>query len=733
MSNPSKRTLTALYPYAVSAPRIAADDTVVAPSISPSSIAELSVVDPPIVAPPAVAPPIAAVVPRVDTVHGDVRVDEYFWLRDRSDPEVIAYLEAENRHAEAAMAHTAGLQERLFAELAGRIEETDLSVPEWRDGWFYYLRIEQGQQYPLYCRRRGSDRNSMDGAEEILLDQNELAEGHGYFRVGVMEVSPGHGLLAYSVDTTGAEDYTLFIKDLATGALLPESIGNTSYGVEWANDDRTLFYTTLDSACRSWRLSRHRLGSNPADDAVVYEERDPSFFVSVSRSKSGAYLLLEIGSHTSSEVRVLAADDPDGEFRIVEPRRPGIEYDVVHHGDRFYIVTNDGAPNFRLVSAPVEHPSRDAWTTVLPYRPEVKLDGAEAFRRHLVVYEREHGLPRIQVLDLERGTAHQVEFPEPVYTIQRTGNPDFEAGELRFQYSSLVTPASVIDYDMDARRGRLRKRTEVRGGYDASAYRSERLFATAGDGAQIPVSLVYRASLAADGPRPLMLYGYGSYGSNFDPAFSSHYLSLLDRGFVVAIAHVRGGEELGRGWYDGGRLLNKRNTFTDFIAAAEHLVAEGWTAPERLAINGGSAGGLLMGAVANLRPDLFRAVLADVPFVDVVNTMLDASLPLTVIEYEEWGDPRERAYYDYMMSYSPYDNVEAKAYPHLLITAGLNDPRVAYWEPAKWAARLRARKTDDNRLLLKTHMGAGHNGSSGRYDYLREVAFKFAFVLDVVQ
>jgi len=702
-------------------------------------------------------PPVARAVPRSSTLHGEIRVDEYFWLRHREDPEVLAYLEAENRYTEAVMRPTEPLQDKLFAEMRGRIKETDLSVPERIDGWLYYHRTEAGAQYPIYCRRPVDD----EGAEEVLLDLNPLAAGHAYFRLGGFEVSPDHRKLAYAVDTSGAESFSLYVKELATGALLAETILNASPSLAWANDSRTLFYVVLDEARRPCRLYRHVLGANPAEDALVHFEADESFFLDIERTRSNAFLLLELASHSTSEVRFVSADRPEDPFRAVEPRRAGVEYTVSHHGDRFFITTNDAAPNFRLVSAPVTDPSRARWTEVLPHRPDVKLDSSDAFRDHLVVYEREAGLPQIRVLDLAGGVGrggvalsgqglgherlggdhfggeglarHLVAFPEPVYTVRQHDNPEFDTSLLRFTYTSMVTPPSVVDYDMAARTWAVRKQTEVLGGYDPARYRSERLFATAPDGTRVPISLVYQLPLERPGgPRPLLLNGYGAYGISYDPAFSSSSLSLLDRGFVVAIAHVRGGEEMGRPWYDGGKLLCKPNSFTDFIAAAEHLVAAGFTAPDRLAISGGSAGGLLMGAVTNRRPDLFRAVLAEVPFVDVVNTMLDATLPLTVIEYDEWGNPNDPAYYACIRSYSPYDNVRPQAYPNLLITAGLNDPRVAYWEPAKFTARLRATKTDTNRLLLKTNMGAGHGGASGRWDFLREVAFKYAFVLDVM-
>jgi oligopeptidase B len=696
------------------------------PSGGPPEYAEREVLPPEGGAAPEA--PRARAVPRVHTIHGESRIDEYHWLRDRDDPEVIAHLEAENRYAEAVMRPTEGLQEQLYQELRGRIKEADLSVPSRWDRWLYYSRTEAGAQYPIYCRRRDEE----GAAEEVLLDLNQLAAGHAYFRMGAFEVSPDHRLLAYSVDTSGAESFTVFIKDLATGALLPETIEKTSPTAAWANDSRTVFYIVLDDARRPSRLFRHRVDTNPVEDVLVHFEPDESFFLDISRTRSRRYLVLDLTSHSTSEVRYASADHPEEPFRVVEPRRHGIEYGLTHRGDRFYIVTNDGAENFRLVAAPVESPGRAAWSDVLPYRPEVKLDSVDGFLNHLVVWEREAGLRRLRVLDLTSGGEHLVPFPEPVYTVRPHENLEFDTTTFRFSYTSLVTPSSVVDYDMVERTWTVRKQTEVLGGFDAPRYRSERLFATAPDGTRVPVSVVYRLPLEHDGGRPLLLQGYGAYGYSFDPAFSSNTLSLLDRGFVVAIAHVRGGEEMGRAWYEGGKLLNKRNTFTDFIAAAEHLVAEGYTSSDRLAINGGSAGGLLMGAVTNLRPDLFKVVLAEVPFVDVVNTMLDATLPLTVIEYDEWGNPHDPTYYEYIRGYSPYDNVSSRDYPHILVTAGLHDPRVAYWEPAKWTARLRARKTDRNRLILRTNMGAGHAGASGRYDYLREVAFKYAFLLDVM-
>ncbi len=668
-------------------------------------------------------PPRARPVPWFEERHQDIREDEFRWLRNRRDPSVLAYLDAENAYADAAMAHTEPLQEQLYLELVGRTEETDTSVPESLDGWLYYTRVEPGRQYPIHCRKRGPD-----APEQTLLDLNQLAHGHPHLRLGASEPSPDHRYLAFAVDFTGDEAHTLFIRDLATGAPLAERIGSVAPSLAWA-DDGSLFYVVVDEARRPYALLRHRPGTDPADDVQVYAEADEAFALDVARGRSRRWIFLESASGTTTEIRGIRTDRPEVEPVVLLPREPGVEYAIAHRGDRFYILTNRDAENFRVVEAPETEPR--CWRELLPHRPAVKLDAIDAFRDHLVVWEREDGLPRVRVVELASGAEHRIHLPEPVYTVHRTANPEFDTSVLRLVYASLVTPFTVADYDMTTRALEIRKQTPVRG-YDPSRYRAERLTATAPDGTGVPVSLVYRWPFPLDGSRPALLLGYGAYGASFDAAFSPHFLSLLDRGFVVAIAHVRGGEELGRRWYEGGRLLHKRNSFTDFIAAAEYLIAEGYTAADRLAINGASAGGLLMGAVTNLRPDLFHAVVAEVPFVDVLNTMLDPSLPLTVPEYEEWGDPADPAAYACMLSYSPYDNTETKAYPHILLTAGLNDPRVAYWEPAKWTARLRARKTDRNRLLLRTNLGAGHAGASGRYDALREVAFKYAFILDAL-
>ena len=671
------------------------------------------------------SPPAAAVVPKVDTLHGNVVTDNYFWLRRRENPEVIAYLQAENAYTDTMMAGTRDLQERLYQEMLGRIKQTDLSVPVKRGPYYYYSRTVEGKQYPIYARKRGS----LDAAEEVYLDQNALAEGKSYLTLGVTTVSPDHRFLAFTVDTTGSEHFTLLVKDLATGEILPDRVPDVHFSVAWAADNRTLFYTKTDSAHRSDRVIRHVVGTPTASDSVIFHEPNVLFNVNVFRTKDDEYVMVSAESFTSSEYWYVPARTPLVPFKVVERRRPGIEYSVTHHKGRFFITTNDGATNFKVVTAPASDPSAANWRDYIAHSDTVLIDGLDAFANHLVLYERSTGLRKIRVRDLGTGADHYVSFPEPVYTYNPSGNPEFDTDLLRFTYQSLITPASVFDYDMSDRTLELRKRTDVLGGYDPALYGTERTWARAVDGKMVPVSIVYRKPYVRDGTRPMLLYSYGSYGSSTEPTFSSNNLSLIDRGVVYALAHIRGGQEMGRAWYDEGKMLNKMNTFTDFIAAAEHLVRERYTSSDRLAIRGGSAGGLLMGAVVNLRPDLFKVVIADVPFVDVINTMLDASIPLTAQEWEQWGNPSVREHYEYMRTYSPYENVERKAYPMMLVTTGLNDPRVAFWEPAKWVAKLRATKTDDNLLLLKTNMGAGHGGSSGRYDALREVAFRYAFIL----
>jgi oligopeptidase B len=675
-----------------------------------------------------IAPPIAKTVPKTITVLGDTRVDNYFWLRDRDNQATIQYLDAENRYTEAVMKHTGALQSKLYAEMLGRIKQTDLSVPTKRDDYFYYTRTVEGKQYPIFCRKHGS----LQAAEEILLDGNAMAEGKKYFRIGNFSVSPNHRLLAYSVDYEGDEAYGIRVKDLVTGKLLADEIPNTYYSLEWGNDNATFFYTVLDAAKRPFKIFRHSLGVK--DDTLVYHETDERFTVELSKTLSRAYILINIGSSLTSEVRYVSADHPKDAFHVVLPRVQETEYDVSHHGSSFFIRTNDGAKTFRVVQAPVKDPSKGNWKEVLPARADVTVEAITSFHDYLVIEERDRGLNQIRVQSFKNehlsADVHYIEFPEPVYTAGVGANAEYNTKLLRFGYTSLTTPESIFDYNMETRERELKKQQEVLGGYDPSQYQSERIFATAPDGVKVPISLVYKKGLVKNGQAPLLLYGYGAYGISMDPGFSSDRLSLLDRGFVYAIAHIRGGADLGKPWHEDGRLLKKRNTFTDFISCAEFLIDQKFTSPAHLAILGGSAGGLLMGAVTNMRPDLFAVVVAMVPFVDALNTMLDASLPLTVGEYEEWGNPNEKPAYDYIKSYAPYDNVAPKAYPTILVTAGLNDPRVSYWEPAKWVAKLRALKTDDHRLLLKTNMGSGHFGASGRYEHLKETAFNYAFILD---
>jgi len=680
------------------------------------------------------APPVAKRVPTTRERHGDVVVDEYAWLRSKDDPEVIAYLEAENAHTEAELAHTKELQEQLFQEIRGRIQETDLSVPTRKGPWWWYGKTEEGKQYGISARKPVTDPDELEpaagAAEQILLDQNVEAGDSEYFAIGTFDSSPNHEVLAWSADRNGSELYQLRFRDLKTGAELPDVIEGTYYGSAWGADSRTFFYTRPDAAMRAFQLWRHVLGTSPDDDVLVRQEDDDRFFLGIGTTKDEKFLVMEMGSKLTTEAWVLEADDPRGEFRIVQPREQDVEYGIEHHGDRFFVVTNaDGAENFKLMEAPQATPGREHWTEVIGHRPDVKLSGLDVFEDHLVLFEREGGVRQIRVRRLSDGDDHVIEQPEAVSTASGGSNPEFTSHVLRYGYTSLVTPSTVFDYHLDTRERTLRKQTPVLGGYDPDDYASERVWATASDGTQVPISIVARRDRAAGGP--LLLYGYGSYESSIDPAFSSLRLSLLDRGFAFAIGHIRGGGEMGRRWYNEGKFLAKRNTFTDFIACAQHLVDTGWTTPAQLAIRGGSAGGLLVGAAVNLAPELFGAVVAEVPFVDALNTILDPTLPLTVYEWDEWGNPVEsKEFYEYLKSYAPYENVEAKAYPPMLVTAGLNDPRVSYWEPAKWVARLRATKTDTNRLLLKTEMGAGHQGPSGRYDAWKEEALVYAFLLD---
>ena len=650
------------------------------------------------------------------------RVDPYHWLREKESAAVRAHLEAENAYTKAVMAPTAPIQETLYKEMLARIQETDMEVP-YRDGAFdYYARTEAGKDYPILCRRKALP----PAAEQIILDMNAMAQGHDFFALGAYEVSPDGRLLAFSTDITGFREYTLQVKALSANEVLPLRIEKTR-SVAWANDSQTLFYVLEDEAKRAFRLYRHRLGETAHE--LLYEETDERFSVGIDQSRSRGWLVLTAHSATTSEVRIVPADRPDADLTLVSPRRQDHEYYLDHHGDQFWIVTNDRGRNFRLVTTPVHNPREAHWAELIAHRDDVMLEGVELFARHCVLHERSGGFPRLRVMRIRDGEVHAIEMPETAYSVHSGANMEFDTDVFRFVYESLVTPDSVFDYDMNTRTRTLLKQRPVLGGYDPVRYASEIVYASAEDGTQIPVSMVYRRDQRVPGPQPTLLTGYGAYGFAYDVHFSSARLSLLDRGVIAAIAHIRGGGEKGKPWHDEGRMLAKRNTFADFIAAAERLIALRYSEPSQLVIEGGSAGGLLMGAVANQRPDLFKAVVADVSFVDVINTMLDASLPLTAGEYEEWGDPRDRLYFDYMLSYSPYDNIEAKAYPAMLVETSLHDSQVMYWEPAKYVAKLRATKTDSNPLLLKINMDAGHGGASGRYDYLREIAFTYAFVL----
>ena len=682
-------------------------------------------------------PPLAHREPVEHVIHNDRRVDHYAWLRDKKDPRTLAYLEAENAYAEAFLDSTSGFQENLYNEMLGRILQTDLSVPYTLRGFEYYTRTIEGQQYSIYCRK--SARNP---TEQILLDLNMLAQGYSFLGLGVFEVSDHNHFLAYATDVTGFRQYTLEIKDLRNNSLLPFRAERVT-SAAWAVDNRTLFYVVEDEVTkRSHQLYRHVLGS-AAPDTLLYEEKDERFRIDIERSRSGAYLFLVSNSHTTSEIHYLRADRPEGYFELVLKRQDHHEYYLEHHpgsandlaGGIFLIRTNDNGRTFRLMTAPTVDPVRSRWHEVIPNRPGVMLSGVAAFRSHLVLVEREDGLPHLRIVDLTREAtsaleaSRRISFAEPAYNAALGANPDFDTDFVRFTYESFITPRSVFDLDVGSDKRTLRKQQPVLGGYDSSAYGSERLHATAADGTKIPISVVYRHDTPRDGTAPLLLYGYGSYGISIPVAFSSNRLSLLDRGVIFAVAHIRGGGELGKPWHDAGRMHRKMNTFTDFIACAEDLVALGFTAKNKLIIEGGSAGGLLMATVTNLRPDLFRIVVSHVPFVDVLNTMLDPTLPLTVGEYEEWGNPQRAEDYFYMKSYCPYTRLERKDYPAMLVKTGLNDSQVMYWEPAKYVAKLRTLKTDANVLLLKTNLGAGHGGASGRYDYLREIAFDYAFVL----
>ena len=671
-------------------------------------------------------PPHAKKVPHELTTHGHTRVDPYYWLREREDSEVIAYLEAENAYMEAEMAEYKDLEKKLFEETKARIKQDDASVPVHNDGYWYYTRFEEGQQYPLYCR--STNRNQAD--EQVILNVNKLAEGHEFCSVRGNRVSTDRNLLAFGVDFVGRRKYTVRVKDLTTGELLPDELVDVTGNMAWANDNKTLFYTRQDpETLRSYRVYRHTLGTDPAEDVLVYEEEDETFRCGVSKTRSKRFIVIGSSQTLSDEYRYLDANNPQGEFKLVQPRQRNLEYSVAHLGDHFYIRTNLNAENFRLVKAPVATPGVENWEEVIPHRSDVYLEGATLFDNFLVTEEREAGLTHIRVRPWDADESFDLDFGEPTYSAGVSQNPEMNTTKLRYSYTSMTTPSSVYEFDMGTRERALLKETPVLGGFDKTNYVTERHWVTARDGVKVPISLVYRKGTQIDGSTPCLLYGYGSYGSSMDASFSSDRLNLVDRGFVYAIAHIRGGQEMGRHWYEDGKLFNKKNTFTDFIDAGEYLIKEKYADPQRIFARGGSAGGLLIGAVINMRPDLFTGVVADVPFVDVVTTMLDDSIPLTTNEYDEWGNPNEKDYYEYMLSYSPYDNVQAKDYPHMLVTTGLHDSQVQYWEPAKWVARLRELKTDDHLLLLKTNMSAGHGGASGRFSRLEEIAFRHAFLL----
>ncbi|MCA9756092.1 MAG: S9 family peptidase [Candidatus Eisenbacteria bacterium] len=673
-------------------------------------------------------PPMAERRPHRMEIHGHARVDDYYWLRERENPDVIAYLEAENAYTDSILAHTKELQETLFEEIVGRLDPTDMSVPYELDGFFYYGRFEEGKEYPLFCRREGS----MESAEQILLDGPRMAEGKPYFAIGGRAVSWSHNLLAYAVDYVGRRMYTIRIRDLSTGKDLPEEIELATGSMAWAADDEHLFYVRMDpETLRGFQVWRHRVGTAASADELVYEETDDTFVVGVDRTKSREYLLIGSYHKIRSEFRYLRADDPDGTFEVFLPRSGEHEYYVDHFRDHFYVTTNADAKNFRLMRCPVERTDFSSWEEVIPHRDDVLIEDVEIFHDDLVLAERSDGLVRLRIIPWDGAEEHYVEFEEPAYDVGLSANPSFESKLLRFDYASMTTPHSVFDYNMETRERILLKRQRVLGDFDSSRYISERIHATAPDGASIPISIVHRRDFVRNGSAPLLLYGYGSYGNSIDAGFSPSRISLLDRGFAFAIAHIRGGQELGRSWYDDGRMGKKKNTFTDFIACAEELLSRDYTSSDRIYAYGGSAGGLLIGAVINERPDLFHGCIAAVPFVDVVTTMLDDTIPLTTGEYDEWGNPHEAEAYEYMLSYSPYDNVGEMDYPHLLITTGLHDSQVQYWEPAKWVAKLRILKRNENRLLMHTNMEAGHGGASGRFEQFREVALQYAFLLDL--
>lgn len=674
-------------------------------------------------------PPIAEKKPKELTIHGHTRIDNYFWLNQRDDSSVINYLKAENAYTDAMMQDTKEFQDAIYNEIISRIKQTDESVPYLDNGFYYYTRFEEGKEYPIYCRKKGN----LEAIEEILLNVNEMAEGHEYYQVAGISVSPDNQKIAYGVDTVSRRKYTIYFKDLVSGEVLPDAIPLTTGGASWASDNKTVFYTLKDEeTLRPYKVFRHVLNTPATTDVLIYHETDDTYNTFVYKSKSDQYIFLGSSSTLSDEYRYLNANTPEGDFKMIQPRERNLEYSVDHFQDKFYIVTNLKAKNFRLMEVPISSPGKENWKELIPHREDVYLNDIEIFNDYLVVEERKDGLNNLRIIRWEDGTEQYVDFGEEVYVTGISVNREYNSKWLRYDYSSLTTPNSTYDFNMDTREKKLMKQQEVIGDFNSSNYEAKRLYAPASDGVKIPISLVYRKGIKLDGKNPLLLYGYGSYGITMDPYFSSVRLSLLDRGFVYAIAHIRGGQIYGRQWYEDGKLLKKMNTFTDFNSCAEYLIEQNYTGTEYLIAQGGSAGGLLMGAVVNLRPDLYKGIIANVPFVDVVTTMLDESIPLTTGEYDEWGNPNVKEYYDYMLSYSPYDNVEAKDYPAMLVTTGLNDSQVQYWEPAKWVAKLRDMKTDDNLLLLKTEMETGHGGASGRFERYKEIALDYAFMFKIL-
>lgn len=682
--------------------------------------------------PEGIKPPTAEKKPFDVGFHGDKRIDEYYWMNDffKKGPDsqkVVQYLTEENNYLDSMMAGTKALQQKLFDEMKGRIKENDATVPYLENGYYYYRRYEEGKQYFVYCRKKGS----LDAPEEVLLDANKMGEGHGYFSAVGFSVSPNNKLMAYGIDTISRRQYSIHIKNLETGEVLKDVIYPCTGGAVWSSDSKTLFYTaTNPETLLSEKIKRHTLGNEPSADATVYEEKDKSNYIGVGKTKSDKYIVIYSGGTLSSEMWYLDAAQPTGSFKSIQPRIKDVLYRVDHWGDKFLIITNKDAKNFKLVEAPVSNPGIANWKDMVPHRSDVLLEGIEVFKDFLVFTERKEGLLHLRVRNMTSNSEHDIDFGEPTYEASVGNNADFNTSTLRYNYTSLTTPNSTFDYDMDKKEKKLMKQDEVIGGYDSKEYVTERLFATAPDGVKVPISIVYKKGFVKDGNAPLLLYGYGSYGYSMDASFDAERLSILNRGFAFAIAHIRGGQEMGRQWYEDGKMLKKKNTFTDFIACGEHLVKEKYTSKQHLYAAGGSAGGLLMGAIVNLRPDLWNGIIAGVPFVDVVTTMMDESIPLTTNEFDEWGNPKaSKEAYDYMKSYSPYDNVEKKEYPHMLVTTGLHDSQVQYFEPAKWVARLRERKTGDKLLLLHTNMEAGHGGASGRFNALKEVAREYAFML----